>query len=59
MANLLGIGVRRVALEDGGGVTELAPLPADGREVRRALLVLMAGAAAQSVTHVPEMQWNL
>jgi hypothetical protein len=62
-ATVLGISIRRVALlPEGGGICELDPLPADGSEVRRALFVLMAGAAAQAVKPAPDeplTRWRL
>jgi hypothetical protein len=61
-AHLLGVGVRRIALlPEGGGVTELDPLPKDGREVRTALLILAAGDAAHATTSVPDLvdAWRL
>ena len=48
MAHLLGVRVRRVALlPDGGGVTELDPLPEEERSVRLALVVIAAGEAGE------------
>jgi hypothetical protein len=61
-AQLMAVGVRRIALLDsGGGVCELDGLPADGREVRRACFVLLMGEAACKHVHLPDIApaWRL
>jgi hypothetical protein len=61
MASRLGVKVERVVLHpEGGGTCFLGPLPTDDMAaVKRRLLILAAGDAAEAVVELPALSWRL